>query len=349
MSRRDIALISISAALIASVIYLAHVRSKDRIIEKTRPCMGTVVQIMVPITGADDARRALSAVDDAFGRIDRVESLFSVFKTNSEISGINRLKALETLRIDDEVFDLIEKSVEYNRRTYGAFDISVKPLVDLWAKARAAGVEPRKEEIAAALGKVGSDKIVLDRAARTIKFKKTGMALDMGGVAKGYAADMAVKTLKNRGVENAVVNCGGDMYCLGSRDGNIPWKIGVRHPRDKTRVMLTIDAKDTALDTSGDYEKYFTANGRRYSHIIDPRTGYPVGDGTVSATVIAKDAATADILATALCVLGKDGLDLIRLMGGADALLVINENGKLKIYMTEGFGDRHGIGEGAKL
>ena len=313
------------------------------ILERTNFLMGTIVQIKVSIKGSADRAAAERAIEKAFEEISRVEDTFSVFKKDSEVSRINSLGANETLKISDEAFDLIEKAIEYNNKTSGVFDITVKPLVDLWRAAKAANKLPDEAEIKAALARIGSQNIVLDRAGRTISFKMPGMAIDLGGVAKGYATDRAVKVLKENGIENAIVNAGGDMYCLGRRSAKVEWNVGIRHPRKKDGVLFRLKLQDKAIDTSGDYEKYFILNGRRYSHIIDPRTGMPVGDGVVSATVTAGDSTTADILATALCLLGREGLDTVRSVPGADALIVLNEGGYLKIEMTEGFERIYGI------
>jgi len=199
---------------------------------------------------------------------------------------------------------------------------------------------PGDDEIRDALAVTGSDKIILDDSAKTISFAAEGMALDLGGIAKGYATDRAIEVLKANGVRNAIVNSGGDMYCLGRRSKDMMWKVGVKHPRDENKLLFEMRLEDKAADTSGDYEKYFLLGGKRYSHIIDPRTGYPVGDNAVSATVVADDSAAADIFATALCVLGdfKDIKDI-------DALVVVKDGDRLKIKMTEGFKSKYGLTE----
>lgn len=273
--------------------------------------MGTIVQIKVPLGMGVDRKRAESGIEKAFEEIGRVEDLFSVFKEDNEISKINRLHANEPLKIKDEVFGLIEKAIEYNSKTEGAFDITIKPLVDLWRQSGGTKTTPSEEAIKAALAKIGSDCVVLDKFNKTILFKKEGMALDLGGIAKGYATGRAIYILKENGIKNAIVNSGGDMYCLGRRPGNKQWKVGVQHPRDKDKIIFELNLENEAIDTSGDYEKYFILNGRRYSHIIDPKTGYPIGDKIISATVIADDSTTADILATALCILGEGGLSAV--------------------------------------
>ncbi|MFA5085213.1 MAG: FAD:protein FMN transferase, partial [Candidatus Omnitrophota bacterium] len=185
----------------------------------------------------------------------------------------------------------------------------------------------------------------LDKSARTIYFKKEGMGIDLGGAAKGYATDRAIRILEENGIDNALVNSGGDMYCLGKRSARELWRVGVQHPRDRNRLFLEIRLKDKAIDTSGDYERYFVIDGKRHSHIIDPRTGYPIGDNVVSASVIAPDSAAADMLATAMCVLGEKGFDIIKGFGDADAVLVTSGAGRLKADMSEGIRERYDISQ----
>ena len=308
----------------------------EKMAERVDTAMGTMVQIKVPVPSGTDERSVNEMISKAFDEIRRVESVFSVYIESSEISRINRLQKDEELKISDEAFDLIKRSLAATGKTGGAFDITVKPLVDLWKKAKESGIMPSKEEIEAARGRTGWKGVQLDAQNRTIKFLKTGMSLDLGGVAKGYATDAAIKVLKDGGISRGIVNCGGDMFCMGKPSAKKPWRIGIRHPRKKDRVFLEIVLEDKAADTSGDYEKYFTLDGKRYSHIIDPRTGFPIGDGVVSATVLANDSATADIYATALCILGLKGFSALE-AEGLDAIIMLKDRDSFDLKMTKGF------------
>lgn len=337
---RILVLLSI-AALMALV--LSRAGKGGRIAEKTSLSMGTIVQIKVPYDRSEGDRRIEAKIEQAFSEIRRVENVFSVYRANSEVSRINRLAYGQPIRISDEVFGLIEMALEYNRKTDGAFDITVKPLVDLWAEAKASGRMPKEEEVNAALEMTGSQNVILDKASKTISFKKRGVAIDLGAVAKGYATDRAIAVLKQSGIKSAIVNSGGDMYCLGMRSKKEPWTIGIQHPRDRRRLFLELKLADRAIDTSGDYEKFFVLDGKRYSHIIDPRTGYPVGDNVASATVTAADSVTADIYATALCALGPKGLDMIKKANGVDAMIVVNEGGVLRQEASPHFEERYNV------
>jgi len=334
--------------IIFLAVYLPAQIKADEMVEKTAILMGTVVEIKVPLPSGSARRDVEPKVEKALEEVRRIENLFSVFMEESEVSNINKLKKGDTLKIDEEVFGLIEKAVGLCNATNGAFDITVKPLVDLWSAARVKGSVPSDEEVRAAAEKVGCADIILDKAAGTIAFGKDGMAIDLGAIAKGYATDMTIKTLKESGVKDAIVNCGGDMYCLGRRSANEQWKVGIRDPRNKDKLFLELRLEDKAIDTSGDYEKFYIVNGKRYSHIIDPRTGYPVGDDVASASVIAGDSLTADALATALCVLGRNGLNILDALGGADAVIIFVEKGKLRTDMSDGLKERYHVIETAK-
>lgn len=342
--KRLLILLSLAAALFA--IYLArNFRNDVEMIDIQKPLMGTMVQIKVPLDSREDEIRVGIAVRKAFEEIERLERIFSTYKDDSDISKINRLKAGEALKIQPEVFELIEKSIEFDRITKGAFDITVKPLVDLWNAAKVKKEIPTDSQIKNALARVGSQGIILDSVARTISFRNEGMALDLGGIAQGYATDRAIQVLQENGIKNAIVNLGGDMYCLGRRSKKDLWKVGIQHPRKRNELYLELKLEDKAINTSGDYEKYFILNSKRYSHIIDPKTGYPIGDNTVSATIIAKDTTSSDALATALCVLGQEGMGIINSMEDVDAILILKEGDILRIEMSEEVKTRYAISE----
>ena len=333
-----IVIIIMSALSLVLLLALSGGCSKapEKIIDQTRLFMSTVAQIKVSLSPRDDENKVKDAINKAFEEIKRIEDVYSVYNPASEISKINGLRKNEKLRISDGVFNLIHKSIDYSERTYGAFDITVKPLVDLWHRAKIRNEVPDPDDVRRALEHVGYKNITLDETARTISFKKEEMSIDMGGVAKGYATDMAIKILEDAGIDNALVALGGDMYCLGKKSDAELWKVGIRHPRNKDKLFLEISLKDKAISTSGDYERYFILGGKRYSHIIDPRIGYPIGDDVESASVISPDSTTSDILATAICILGEKGLSMIKPFGGIDAILVFKNKERFTVKMSEG-------------
>ena len=334
---------SISLLALTSVFFLLvfidNYYPAGKIVAKTELCMGTIVEIKVPCEKKKDEPAFGAIIDEALSEVKRVEGLFSVYRDDSEVSKINSLKAGEELVLSEEVFALIEKSIEYSRLTSGAFDITVKPLVDLWKEAKKKNM-PLAEDVARLLNSVGYDKVVLNREKRSIMFTVDGMGLDFGGIAKGYTSAMAMKILKDSGIKDAIVNPGGEMFCMGRKSAREMWRVGIKHPR-AGGILFEIRLKDKAIATSGDYERFFVVDGRRYSHIIDPRSGYPVGDDVVSATVIADDPVVTDIIATALVISGEPGLKIAENMPGVDALLIIRSGKKLRTVTTKDFGEKY--------
>lgn len=265
----------------------------------TRLIMGTVFDII-----AQDEE----AIKKAFREIERIDSLMSDYKPDSEISRLNRDGRVKASPETIVVFRAAKKI--YNL-SGGAFDVTVGPLVKLWnikanmAKDASLVKLPTEEKIKQALSCVSSDFIEIDEKNRIIKLKKRGVSVDLGAIARGYAVDRAIKTLKKCGVRNALVNAGGETYCLGAKGFLAPWRVGIKAPRnDNTANIFTL--KNKAVSTSGGYEQFFVYNNKRYARIIDPRTGHPVDNGVISVTVVTDNGLTADALSTAIFVLGKE-------------------------------------------
>lgn len=238
-----------------------------------------------------DAGEMSNAIEEAFIEIERVEGIFSKFNNESEISKINRLAGTEGINISPEVFGLIERAINYSRLTNGSFDITVEPL----KKGR-------------------YEKIFLDKNRSSIHFLEGDIKIDLGGIAKGYAVDKAKEILSSRGVSNALINIGGNIYALGNSPRKESWKIGIQNPGNKKGITYKLDLKDRAIATSGSYE--------RGSHIIDPASGKAT-EGVASVTVIARSAEEADALSTAVFVMGKErGLELIKSLEDAEVLII---------------------------
>ena len=264
----------------------------QKLYRDNRLMMGTFVEV----TSGDP--RAAGIV---FTQIRQIEGLLSKYDPGSEISKLNKTGFLKASR---DTFYIIKRSKEFWRESNGAFDITVAPLVDLWGFTEKKYRVPGDKEIKDALKLVGSDKIILNEADNVIKFELSGMKIDLGGIAKGFAVDCAVKKLKESGIKSCLINAGGQIYCLGGKLGN-PWKVAVRNPRGKGFIDY-LELKDRAVSTSGDDQQYFLSGGRRYPHIINPRTGYPADSGVISVTITADDGLTTDALSTAIFVLGKE-------------------------------------------
>jgi thiamine biosynthesis lipoprotein len=275
----------------------------DNLYTEKQEMMGTFVAITV-VTDEANRPKAQDAVNKAFAYFRHLEDLVSFHRDDTEVARINREAFDHPVPVSDETYDLIKIAVECSRETEGAFDITVGPLVTLWAKAGEANKLPTDEEIKDALGKVGAvDKIKLDDEKKTVQFAVKGMSIDLGGIAKGYAVDKAIAILRAGGIENAIVQAGGQVHAIGRNPDGRKWRVGVRNFFRKEGSFETIELEDMDVATSGDYERFVIINGRAYSHIIDPRTGRPV-EGASSVSIIAKDGTTADGWSTAASVLG---------------------------------------------
>ncbi|RPH54792.1 MAG: FAD:protein FMN transferase, partial [Lysobacterales bacterium] len=226
--------------------------------------MGTRIAVEL---WASDAAQGRAAIDAVLTEMRRVDEAMSTYKPTSELSVINAQAAQRPVQISPELFDLLEKSLDYSRATDGAFDItyaSVGYLYDFRQRVR-----PTDEQIEAALPGINYRHVILDREARTVRFARAGVRIDLGGIGKGHAVDRGIAVLQARGIEHALVTAGGDSRIIGDRFGN-PWVVGIRHPDRKDEVIARIPLEDAAISTSGDYERYFDESGVRYHHIIDP-------------------------------------------------------------------------------
>jgi thiamine biosynthesis lipoprotein len=271
--------------------------------EQTELKMGTFVTIKLQGYIWSDFD---SAFNEAFLAIDNVESIASIYKNDSEISRLNEKAYREAVVVSKELFSLIKDSLALSKDSDGAFDITVGPLVKLWRGYREKKSLPYNGEIEEALSAVGYKNIIIDEPKRTVRFLKKGTSLDLSSIGKGHAVDSAVEALKRCGFHSAIVNAGGDIYCLGRKNIFSRWSIGILDPQDNARIIKRLYVSDKAVSTSGGYQQYFTYKGKDYSHIIDPRTGYPVKKNrSFSVTVTAPYCAVSNRIATATCVGGE--------------------------------------------
>ena len=268
------------------VLFLAafFAQAEELRLEASADAMGSTYSLVLY---GEDRTKLEGASEEAFDEVRRLDGLLSNYRPGSEWSQVNRYAAERPVKVSAELFGLLSACVEYSRASDGAFDISVGPLMKVWGFYKGSGKLPRRAEIAAALAKVGYRNILLDKEKRTVRFAKAGVELDPGGIGKGYAVDRMVEILRGDGVRSALVSAAGSsIYALGAPPGESGWKVRIRDPKDEDRTVTEVTLKDESMSTSGNYEKFFWAEGRMYSHIMDPRTGYPA-EGTLSASVIA--------------------------------------------------------------
>jgi thiamine biosynthesis lipoprotein len=255
---------------------------------------------------ARDAKALPRILDDAFDEVDRIDRLMSHYKANSPLSRINQEAAQHPVAVPQELFDFIADAMRYQRESGGTFDITVGPLMKAWGFFRGEGRMPSEDELAGARRHVGGTHVTLDPASRTIAFDEAGVELDLGGIAKGYAVDRVVELLKRREVAAALISAGGStIYGFGAPPAAAAWTVTLQDPTDSRNTALTLGLKDRALSVAGGSEKWFEADGVRYSHIMDPRTGRPA-QGVLSVAVLTTTGTAGDALDDAFFVLGPE-------------------------------------------
>ena len=317
--------------LIGLLVFLSSRNGGEQVYKRTQFIMGTFVEITVPGKGAGE--KAEAAVSSAFSKMKELEGLLGRHQQGSDVWKINQ-GAGEEVAVSKETLEVVRKGLGFSKASGGAFNVAVGRLSELWSFEEERTKPPEPDEIRQALAGVGEANVVIDEKKGTVK-ALNGVHLDLGAIAKGFIIDRAGDLLASRGIRNFIINAGGDMIIRGKKGGK-PWRIGVQHPRNPNEMIARIDAgeEETAIVTSGDYERFFIHEGRRYHHILDPATGYPASK-LMSVTVKASDAVTADALSTALFVLGREkGLKLAESLPGVEVMIVDRDG---NISLSEGF------------
>ena len=309
--------------LFISLLYFYYEKNRVKSIGDVRLMLGTVVEITVL---GEDEDELISAVDAAFDRMGEIEEVADRYTGESEISRMNRTAADGPVPVSNEMIEMLLASETLAAKTEGAFDVTIAPILDLWGFTGEPRL-PAPEEIEALLSSVCHSCVVVNAEKKTVYYTDPDLAVDLGGIAKGYAVDEAVKVLRSFSIASGVINAGGDMAVIGKK-GDAPWRIGIQHPRDSQDLIAVLNIIDRSVVTSGDYERFFFSDGVRYHHIINPNTGYPAREA-MSITVVAENTALADALATAYFVMGPEkALDAAELVEGID-ILVVDADGNL--------------------
>ena len=273
----------------------------------------------------EDPVEARIAVRSAWAEIERIEAIISSWRRDSETSKINAAAGLEPVKVSDELYQLIRRSLKVSEISEGAFDISFAGAGRLWDFNARQPAIPAKKDLEASLVTVGWEHIQLDSKGPSVFLPKGGMRIGFGGIGKGYAANRAVAVLKSFGVTGGVVSAGGDLRSFGRREDGELWSVGIANPRGDQKVFAHIPITNGAVVTSGDYERFFVIEGQRYAHILDPRTGWPV-DHLISVTVLGPDAELADALATASFVMGPEkGLALLEKIKDFEGIMITSD------------------------
>ncbi|MFB0551967.1 MAG: FAD:protein FMN transferase [Phycisphaerae bacterium] len=317
-----------AACLIVAIYFSARSNRQIEIDSGHRLVMGTFARAVVI---AEDLNTANKCIETAFEQIHKVDDLMSDYKSDSEISELNRDGFKTAVHLSKSTYEVLQRSIEFSKLTDGAFDVTVGPLVDLFRAAKDNQILPGEDDIFQAKSKVGFEKLKLDDQNRTVQFAVEGMRLDLGGIAKGYAVDKAVEAMQTSGAIGGMVDIGGDIRCFGAPPkGKEHWLIGVQNPDlnediPEQNLILKLKLADGASATSGDYQQFVLIEGKRHSHIIDRKTGTSA-QGLSSVTIIAENATDADALATAVSVMGTEkGLALIEKLPDTEAIFITSQ------------------------
>lgn len=296
-------------------------------------CMGT--NITQRVYGSN-ARETIEEVEN---EMKRLEALMNFYKASSEIGILNNYGFEKRVELSREVFYIIKKAKFFSEISQGAFDISVAPVIKLWGVFTRNERVPLEKEIKEKMSLVNYNNLILDESENTVKFSKENMKVDLGGIAKGYAADRAVQIYKQNNVSAAFINLGGNVMVFGEKPDNSNWSVGVQEPfKSRGEVIGVINARNESVVTSGNYVRYFEDKGVKYHHIIDPRTGYPADSNLMSVTVISQNSMEGDALSTAAFVLGdEEGMRLIENYGAKAIFITKDKKVKITSNMEEDF------------
>ena len=303
-------------------VFISHLLKADSIYRRPLFLMGCDFSITVV---AKDSVEANKYIDIAIEEMSRIEKLISSWDPNSETSAINKNAGIKPVKVSQELYGLIQRSLNLSKLTDGAFDITFASMNKIWKFDGSMTNLPSKGDVNASVKFVGYHQIELNPEQHTVFLKQKKSKIGFGAIGKGYAADKAKQLLMSLGVKAGIINASGDMNTWGKQPNGSSWKVAITNPLNKNKAFATLPLKNNAVVTSGDYEKYIEFNGERYAHIINPKTGYPT-KGIISVTVFAPKAELADALATSVFVMGQEtGLDRINQLPGIECILVTSE------------------------
>ena len=318
--------------VIAAVLFISGYLGNNKVTPKpyneTQFLMDTVIEITAYGPGAEEAVKA------AFGEFQRLHAITNNFDENSQVSKINQMAGKEKVAVDPSLVRIIKFSQDVSDKLGDSFDITIGPLTILWGIGNKGEYVPSQAEIDQVLPLVNYHLVEVDTEANTVYLPKVGMMLDLGAIAKGYATDQAIEILKAKGITSALVNAGGNVRVIGNKPDGKPWRIGIQHPRDADGIAgkLSLTEWDT-METSGDYQRFIMKDGIRYSHLLNPRTGWQPRE-VASVTMVNNSSTYGDILSKPIFVLGVEkGLELLRQFPGNEAVIVTLDG---KIIITPG-------------
>ncbi len=323
----------VAAVLLLFIFSCSPRDRKNQPVEKSRFLLDTLVRISV--YDKCSVKKAGSAIDRAFDLMQELEAKTSIHVDTSEVKRIVQKAGRNAVKISEETFLLLEHSVEISRQTQGIFDVTIGPIKDLWGFLETSPRVPDPAEIRSLLSLVNYRDILFKDDS--VMLRSPLMEIDLGGIAKGYIIDRAVASLKKTGMRSGIVEAGGDLRIWGDHPYREMWKIGIKHPRgDGNDLIGVIQTKEISIATSGDYERYFIRDGKRYHHLIDPRTGYPA-TSCVSVTIVTENATLADAYATAVFIMGPEqGMKFIEQTNEIEGVILFKQENRLQYKVSKG-------------
>lgn len=302
-------------------------------ISKTEMFMGTVIKVTIYDHQSDEV------MGDVFKKLKEIDDIVSINKNGTEVDKINKNAGIKPVKVSDTSFEIISSGLRYSKISNGDYDITVGPLVKLWSIGLPEAKVPTQDEIDEAIKLIDYQKVQIDKKRCEVYLEEKGMMLDLGSIAKGYAADEAVRILKENGVKRAIVDLGGNIFTMGSKTEESGWKIGIQDPIElRGTAVGSIEVKDKTVVTTGIYERFIEKDGVKYHHILNPNTGYPYDTIISGVSIVTDKSIDADALSTLIFTKGlEDGFDMVEKMKNVDAIFVTKDK---RVYVTDGLKDK---------
>ncbi|WP_243186830.1 FAD:protein FMN transferase [Clostridium muellerianum] len=317
-------------------IFSKNIKKDEMLAWREFYSLGTIIQLRAY------GNKSEIAISEAMKRVNDIDDKMSAFKDYSELSKINRSAGKCYEKVSCDTYFVINKAVEYSRMCHGTFDPTIRPIVNLWNIGKENFKIPDKSEIANNLNLVDYKDICLDEKDVSIKLKKENQKLDVGGIAKGYAADEVKRVLEKYHIKSALIDLGGNILAVGNKVDGSKWNVGIQNPlKERGEFVGVLSVSNKSVVTSGNYERYSIKNGKRFHHIIDSRTGYPSEGEVISTTIISDYSIDGDGLSTGVYIMGvKDGMGLIESINGVEAIFITEDK---KVYTSSGIKDKFNI------
>lgn len=338
MIKKKLSFTLLIVVFIISSFYITSKNKKEDKYSSTYYNLGTINEITLYNVSKNDGDRILEKCSSILTDID---NKMSSKITSSEVSKINENAGKDYVKVSEDTFKVIKESIKFSKLSNDTFDISIGPIIDLWGIGTENARVPSKNEIDSKLSLVNYEYILLDEDNRSVKLAKENMKIDLGGIAKGYAADKIYEYLKKE-LQSALINLGGNVFVLGTKEDNQPFSIGIQDPtQPRGNSIGNIKVSDKSIVTSGIYERYFKKDGKLYHHMLDPHNGYPFDNNLSSVTIVSDQSMICDALSTTVFGLGiKKGMELVESLDSIDAIFITKDK---KVYLSSGLKDKFNL------